>query len=135
MQHVWMAPRGAGGRTGCVQQNRVELMFRLPCQRIRAHGAGRKPGAFQIGFEQFEAPLGNIERGDLPALRRQLQSLAARCCTQVEHVAAFSISKQPCRERRGDVLYPPGTFGKAWQFFDVVAARQAQVAGHQAVCR
>ena len=90
-----MAARGAGGGTGRVEQDGIVLVLGLPFQRIGAHGIGLEPRALEVRLEQVEPALGNIERGDLPALRRQLQRLAPGRSAQVEHMAPLPLSQQP----------------------------------------
>ena len=89
-----MTPRGACRGAGRVKQDGVELVPGFPCQRVGAHGIRLQSGAIQIGLEQVEPTLGNVERGNLPALRRQLQRLAAGRGAQVEHMAPLPRPQQ-----------------------------------------
>ena len=90
-----MTPRGACRGAGRVKQDGVELVPGLPCQRVGAHGIRLQSGAFEVRLEQVEPALGNVERGNLPTLRRQLQRLAAGRGAQVEHMVPLTLSQEP----------------------------------------
>ena len=82
-----MAARSAGAGTGRIEQDRVETVPGLPRQRIGAYDAGLQSGALEIVAQQFEPPLGDIERGNLPAGRGELERLAAGRGAEIERVA------------------------------------------------
>jgi hypothetical protein len=109
VEHIGMAARSAGGGTGRIDQNRVVMVLRLPFQRIGADRPGGKTGAFEVGLEEIEPLLRNIERGHFPPLRRELQRLAPRRSTQVERSAALPCPEQARGQGCRQILHPPCT--------------------------
>ena len=67
---------------------------RLPFQRIGADRPGGKTGAFEVGLEEIEPPLRDIERGHFPPLRRELQRLAPRRGAEIKR-ATTAAARNP----------------------------------------
>lgn len=122
------ARRGAGR----VEQDRIDRRVGLPCAQIGLGDLRNQTRAREV-FGQSLQPLGGlVERGDMPARCCQLHRLAARRGAQVERAAPCPLPQQPRRAGGSDVLHPPGPLGKAGQFGNRNAIRQADMAGGEA---
>ncbi len=68
----------------------------------------------------------------MAAARCQLQRLAAWRRTQIEHAIAGLGRQQAGGQAGGEILHPPGAFGKAGPFGDAALLRRADMAGGEA---
>ena len=81
---VRVAPNGSGGRTGCVQQDRVILALML--QRVTSDDVALvRPVRLRFSRTRSSRGLRNIQSRHLGPGCRHLQRLAARCSTQIQH--------------------------------------------------
>ena len=127
---IGMAPDGAGGRAGGIQQHRLGEGLRPPARASASHDRGGEAEAIQICLQPPQALGRAVDGGDGDARRGQLGRLAAGRGAEIDDMVR--ACRGACRQGRGGVLHPPAAFGEAGQGLDGAGGiPQAQAAGRQ----
>jgi hypothetical protein len=104
-----------------------------PLHKVGGDHVGAEPGPGEILAQSVEPVLRRIHRRHLETRRRELHGLAAGGRAQVKDAAPIGRAEQPRRHGSGDVLHPPAAFAETGDPRHGLAARQAQMAGKEAL--
>ena len=111
---IGVAPQRAGGRTGRIQQNRIERLGLKRC-RVASQRFGVQIEPCQIVRQAFQADRRAVNRQHIGAGQRQLGGLAPRCRAEIGNPFAFLCPQQAGGQAGCGILNPEGAFGIAGQ--------------------
>ncbi len=80
-------------------------------EEVGLNEIGREAEPLQVGVEPPHPPRRDLQRGDACTGRGELGRLATRCGAEVGDRKSCHIAEEPCRQRRGGILDPPGALG------------------------
>ncbi len=129
-----MPAQRPGRRAGCVQQDRIKPLIRVPLERVRNDGLRRQPHPRQVFFNGMHTRFRDIERRHARPGRGKLHRLTARSSAQIKHRFSRLRIQQPSRHRSGRILHPPVALRVAGQGRHLNLLGQAQRPGRP-VCR